>query len=265
MIQANERADPSQTRVEPLPDDPAGLGDRPTQDEVLAVIAHELRNPLAAIRNALHVYYQKCDDATLEWFLLVLEHQTQHMGHIIDELLEFSRMVSRKDKLQIKLVDIAKVVNLAVETVQPTFDELEQVLAVTLPQKPVLIEVDPNRLWQVLTNLLMNAAKYTERGGQILLTAEPDGANIVIRVEDMGIGIAADALPHIFKLRWQSSRAAGHAGGGLGIGLALVQKLVELHGGSVSAASAGPGKGSEFVVRLPISSTQPRITPTCPN
>lgn len=235
--------------------DRENLESRPSdckKDEFLALLGHELRNPLAAIRNALQVCRRCGDDTAMrEWVRGVLERQTDQMIHLIEKLLEFSRITHGKARLQKRPVDLAQMVNMAVETVRPRIDERGQLLAVTLPPGPVTLEADPTLLQQALTNLLVNAVKYTGPGGDIWLTVEHVGDDIVFRVCDSGIGIASDVLPHVFDLFWQSSRTADHSEGGLGIGLALVRQIVALHGGSVRAVSDGLGKGSEFVVRLP--------------
>ncbi len=181
----------------------------------------------------------------------VVERQTDHMGCLIDKLLNFSRIRQGKAKLRKQQLDLAHVVNAAVDTVQSSIEGQGHALEITLAPVPMPLDADPILLEQVLTNLLMNAAKYTDRGGRIWLTARPEGNNLVIRVRDNGIGIEADALQQVFDLFRQSPRTAEQAAGGLGLGLALVRQIVEMHGGSVSAASDGPGKGSEFVVRLP--------------
>jgi signal transduction histidine kinase len=251
MVAANEKVQQSPT-PEPAAEFPILEEVGSKEDELLALVGHELRGPLAAIRNAVAVLSRKGDDAaTREWVQGVLDRQTRQMSSLIEEMLDLSRFSRGKGRLEQRLVDLRHVVPLAIETVRPCIDERGHVLVVVLPPGPVTVKADPIRLAQVVSNLLGNAAKYTDRGGRIELTVLPEGDEVVIRVRDNGIGIAPEVLPHVFDLFCQSPRAAGRAAGGLGIGLALVRQLVEMHGGSVSASSAGPGQGSEFVVRLP--------------
>jgi signal transduction histidine kinase len=232
--------------------------DRHTND-FLAELGHELRSPLAAICNALQVLALDGDDAALRVSVLgLMERQTQCMGRLIDGLMEVSRIEHGKIHLRQEPVDLAACVARAVETVRSSFDARGHQFEVTLPPGPVSVNADSGRLEQVLKNLLNNAAKYTEPGGRIWLTAEARASDVVLRVRDTGIGIDREMLPHVFESFWQVERTRDHSEGGLGIGLALVRKLVEMHGGSVSANSPGLGRGSEFVVRLPLAST-PRV------
>ncbi len=219
--------------------------------EFLAVLGHELRSPLAAIRNALRVLEQQGDDAvTREWVRTLMERQTQCIGRLVEDMLEISRIEHGKIQLRKQPLDLAQALARAVETVRASIEGRGHQLEVALPPEPVALDADPDRLEQVLTNLLNNAAKYMEPGGRIWVTAEVQSGDVVLRVRDSGIGIAPDMLPHIFDPFWQVERTVDHSQGGLGIGLALVRKLVEMHGGSASAYSAGLGRGSEFVVRL---------------
>jgi PAS domain S-box-containing protein len=230
------------------------------KDAFLAVLAHELRNPLAPMRNALHLMRlagarrQALDEARG-----VMERQVKQMVRLIDDLLDLSRISRGKIQLRKERVELSAAVDAAVESSRPLIDSAGHTLTVALPPEPVVLEADPTRLAQVLANLLNNAAKYTEPGGRINLSAERPGEQVVIRVKDTGVGIPPEALPRIFEMFTQVDRSPGRAQGGLGIGLSLVRGLVELHGGSVSAHSEGPGKGSEFVVRLPAlpARTQP--------
>jgi CheY-like chemotaxis protein len=182
---------------------------------------------------------------------LMAERQLQHMVRLVDDLLDVSRIMRGKIELRKQPVDLTEVIARAVETVQPALDAHGQHLEVALPPGPLPLEADPARLAQVLANLLHNAAKFSERGAPIWLTAERDGSAAVIRVRDVGAGIRADVLPHVFDLFVQGDQSLERTRGGLGIGLTVVRQLVELHGGTVTAASAGLGKGSEFTVRLP--------------
>jgi PAS domain S-box-containing protein len=222
------------------------------KDEFLAVLAHELRNPLAPVRNALQVMRLGRHDAGLvEQMRAMAERQVGYIAHLVDDLLDLSRISRGLLRLLKEPLDVAQPVQQAVEGVQPLVRERQVTLSVSLPAEPVYVEADPTRLQQVVGNLLTNAAKYTDPGGTILLSARQEGGDLVLRVRDTGIGIAADMLPKIFDLFVQAERRLDRSQGGLGIGLTLVRRLVEMHGGSVVASSAGPGQGSEFVVRLP--------------
>ena len=222
------------------------------KDEFLATLAHELRNPLAPIRNALHLMRQSDGDGPMEAERAMAERQVVHLARLIDDLMDVARISRGKIELHKEAVDLATVVGLAVETARTLIDERRHRLTVSLPDELIRLEADPTRLEQVLWNLLNNAAKYTEPGGQIALSAEREGGEVVLRVRDNGIGIEAAMLPPVFQMFLQVGEHREHAQGGLGIGLSLVRTLVEMHGGTISAHSGGPGKGSEFVVRLPV-------------
>jgi signal transduction histidine kinase len=220
--------------------------------EFLAELGHELRTPLAAICNALQVLALQGDDAVeRESVRGLMERQTQCIGRLVDGLLDVSRIEHGKIRLFKQRLDLAQSVSRAVETVRASLEARGQQIDVTLPPKPVALDADPGRLDQVLTNLLNNAAKYTEPGGRIGLTAEVQGGDVVLQVRDSGIGIDPEMLAHVFDPFWQVECTVDHSRGGLGLGLALVRKLVKMHGGSVNASSPGLGLGSEFVVRLP--------------
>jgi signal transduction histidine kinase/CheY-like chemotaxis protein len=222
------------------------------KDQFLAMLAHELRNPLAPLQNALHVMRLAGDKGPAsEQARAVAERQVQHMARLVDDLLDVSRITHDKIQLRKARVEVAAVVAGAVEATRPLVEARRHDLSVSLPTRPVWLEADPTRLEQVLVNLLTNAAKYTEPGGRIGLTAERDGDELVLRVRDNGVGIAPDMLAQVFEPFVQLERSQERSQGGLGIGLALVRSLVELHGGSIAAASAGPGQGSEFTLRLP--------------
>jgi PAS domain S-box-containing protein len=224
------------------------------KDEFLATLAHELRNPLAPIRNSLQILKMPGVDAgTVGRSRDMMERQVHHLVRLVDDLLDVSRVMRGKIELRRERVELASVVARAVETVQPLVDAQGHRLGVSLPDESLPLDADPVRLAQVVGNLLTNAAKYTEPGGHIRLTAEREGDEAVLRVRDDGIGIAPEVLPRVFDLFVQVDHAATRSQGGLGIGLTLVKNLVEMHGGSVDARSAGLGRGSEFVVRLPIS------------
>jgi len=222
------------------------------KDEFLATLAHELRNPLAPILSALELMrLRTADDPTLKGLMDAVERQTWHLARLVDDLLEVSRITRGKVRLRKEPLDLETVVARAVETSRPFIEARKHELSVSPPGEPVRLEADPIRLEQVLINLLNNAAKYTDPGGRIWLTWAREGGEAVVRVRDTGIGIPPEMLSRIFDLFTQVDRSLDRAQGGLGIGLTLVRNLIEMHGGAVSADSAGPGRGSEFVVRLP--------------
>ncbi|HEX4613148.1 MAG TPA: ATP-binding protein [Urbifossiella sp.] len=222
------------------------------KDEFLAMLAHELRNPLAPIRSSLEILrLTGIDDPVARKSRDVIDRQVGQLTRLVDDLLEVARISSGKIQLRLERVDVAAAVTQAVETARPGVDAKGHHLSVTLPPAPLWVEADPTRLAQVIGNLLNNAAKYTEGGGRIWVTAAREGAEAVVRVRDTGVGIPPDMLGTVFDLFTQADRSIDRAQGGLGIGLALVKRLVAMHGGRVAAASGGPGQGSEFVVRLP--------------
>jgi CheY-like chemotaxis protein len=224
------------------------------KDEFLAMLAHELRNPLAPIRNAVQVLrLLGGPEPNMQRSREMIERQVKHLTRLVDDLLDVSRITTGKIKLQRERVDLAAVVNRAVESCRPLIDANHHHLSVSLPDEPVPLLADPTRLEQVFANLLNNAAKYTERGGALALAAERQGDEVLVRVRDNGFGIPARVLPHVFDLFAQADRTLDRSQGGLGIGLTLVRTLAEMHGGGVTAHSEGPGKGSEFVVRLPVA------------
>jgi PAS domain S-box-containing protein len=223
------------------------------KDEFLATLSHELRNPLAPVRHAVQLLHLKAPPAPeVKWALDVIDRQMHQMVRLIDDLLDVSRITRNKLDLRKERVGLADVVRSAVETSRPHLDAGGQELTVVVPPRPVYVDGDPVRLAQAIANLLNNAAKYTDRGGRIWLTAERQGSDAVVTVRDTGIGIPANMLPRIFEMFTQVDHALSRAQGGLGIGLHLVKRLLELHGGSITAYSAGPGKGSEFMIRLPV-------------
>ncbi len=223
------------------------------KDEFLATLAHELRNPLAPIRNALHLMAHPSEDRKAhEAERAMAERQVVHLARLIDDLMDVARIARGKIELHKEVVDLATIVRQAVESARPLIDGRRHRLTVSLPEGPTRLEGDPTRLEQVLWNLLNNAAKYSEPGGAIELVAERDGGEVVVLLRDTGIGIAPEMLPRVFDIFVQVEGHKGHAQGGLGIGLSLVRTLVQMHGGSISARSEGPGTGSEFVVRLPL-------------
>jgi two-component system CheB/CheR fusion protein len=223
------------------------------KDEFLATLAHELRNPLAPLRNAVHILATKAPPIReVQWVREIIDRQVHQMTRLVDDLLDVSRISRGKVEMRKERTDLIAVINYALEASKPLIEKWGHELIVRLTPGPVSLEGDPARLAQVLSNLLNNAAKYTEQGGKISVAVECEGRVAVIRIKDTGIGIPPDMLPRIFDMFMQLDRSLERARGGLGIGLSLVQKLVNLHGGTVTAFSDGPGQGSEFVVRLPL-------------
>jgi len=227
------------------------------KDEFLATLAHELRNPLAPVRYAVKALDLKATASPeLRWALDVIERQTQHMARLIDDLLDVSRISRNTLELRKETVELRAVINAALEASRPFIEKNRQELIISIPSEPIYLDADAIRLAQVFSNLLNNASKYSklpEGGGDILLGAEIDGTNVVVTVSDSGIGIAPSMLSKIFEMFTQVGQSIGQSEGGLGIGLALAKRFVELHGGTIEARSAGLGKGSEFRVRLPMS------------
>ncbi len=225
------------------------------KDEFLAMLAHELRNPLAPVRSALQVLKRAGTDlAIAERARETMERQVEYMVRLVDDLLDVSRIMRGKIELRREPVELATALARAVETCQPAIDAEGHELTVCLSAEPLWLDGDLVRLGQVIGNLLHNAAKYTERGGQIWLVGERRGDHALVRVRDTGIGIAPEMLPKIFEMFMQADRRTKNAQGGMGIGLTLVRSLVEMHGGVVEAHSEGLGQGSEFVVVLPVLS-----------
>ena len=222
------------------------------KDEFLATLAHELRNPLAPIRQAALISKAPtATDAQKRWSHDVIDRQVQHMSLLLDDLLDISRVTRGTLALRMQATELATVIESAVETARPTIDMKRHALSVDIPPEPVHFTADPLRVAQVLSNLLTNAAKYTDPEGQIRVTAHYDDENVEIVVADSGIGISASALPRVFNMFSQVHSTTDRSEGGLGIGLSLARGLIELHGGSIEASSAGLGCGSEFTVCLP--------------
>jgi signal transduction histidine kinase/CheY-like chemotaxis protein len=236
------------------------------KNEFLGMLAHELRNPLAPILNSVEVLrmLQPADAPDRPSGLSpaattmsvtrardIIERQVRQMVRLVDDLLDLTRIAAGKIQLRRTTFDLAEAVAQAIQTTAPLYESQQHQLAVHLPTEPLRLEADEARVVQVLVNLLTNAAKYTDRGGQIILTGSREDGEAVLRVRDNGIGIEPTLLPRIFDLFMQTDRALDRSQGGLGIGLSLVRSLVELHGGRVEAFSDGPSMGSEFVVRLP--------------
>jgi CheY-like chemotaxis protein len=223
------------------------------KNEFLAMLAHELRNPMAPIRNAVAIL-RAPDLASQQrvWGLDVVERQVQQLVRLVDDLLDVSRITSGKIQLKLQPVQVSEVVAAAIETSRPLIESLRHDLQLDITPEPLWVKGDFARLTQVLANLLNNAAKYTEPGGRIVVTLERCGDDAVVRVTDTGIGIRPESLATIFELFAQADRTLDRAQGGLGVGLTLVQRLVELHEGSVQASSLGAGRGAEFMVSLPL-------------
>ena len=222
------------------------------KNEFLAMLAHELRNPLAPIRNAVHLLCMPDrGQAKLDWAVDVLERQTQQLVRLVDDLLDVARITQGRILLKLAPVDVAKVVGVAVEMSRPLIKAREHELTVTVPSAPLAVHGDYARVAQILANLLNNAAKFTEPKGRIVLGVEEDGAEVVFRVRDSGIGIPGNMFGPIFELFTQADRSLDRTQGGLGIGLTIVRRLVDMQGGSIQVYSGGAQQGSEFVVRLP--------------
>jgi CheY-like chemotaxis protein len=223
------------------------------KDEFLAVLAHELRNPLAPIRNAIEVLQMTEPHAPeLQWASGIIDRQMDHLTRLVDDLLDVSRITRDRLELRKERVELAEVVRAAIETSRPGIVARGHELSVTQLSESVIVEADPTRLAQVFGNLLNNAAKFSEPNSRIVISVERQDGDVLVRVRDWGNGIDEIMLPKIFELFSQLQPSLERDRGGLGIGLALVKRLVEMHGGSVHASSEGVGKGSEFVVRLPV-------------
>lgn len=222
------------------------------KDEFLATLAHELRNPLAPIRNALQILRLSTDPEVHEQSRSLMQRQLDQIVRLVDDLLDVSRISTGKLELRKEQVNLKEVVTSAAEASRPLIDRMGHTLAITIPKQTLTVDADPARLGQVFVNLLNNAAKYMDRGGRIWLAVERQGSDVLVSVKDTGVGIATDQLTGIFQMFSQVQSSLGRSQGGLGIGLTLVKRLVELHGGRIEPHSDGPGKGSEFVVRLPL-------------
>jgi PAS domain S-box-containing protein len=222
------------------------------KNEFLAMLAHELRNPLAPICNALHLMKMPgAESPLIDEARAMMERQTHQLVRLVDDLLDVSRIIRGNIELRKEHLDVAAAVTRAIETAHPVIDAHGHQLNVSLPDRPVYVEGDLIRLAQVIANLLTNAAKYTETAGRIRLAVERDNGHAIVRVSDSGVGIPAELLPRIFDVFVQGDRSLARSQGGLGIGLTLVKRLVEMHDGTIAVSSAGLGQGSEFVIRLP--------------
>ena len=224
------------------------------KDEFLAMLAHELRNPLAPILNALQLLRMKPSASQSQWAQEVIQRQLASLTRLVDDLLDVSRITRGKITLTREPVEVATLINRAVETIQPLMQERDHALILQVAPESLLVSGDSTRLTQALGNVLGNAAKYTDRGGRIELFCARHGTDVEIRVRDNGIGIPAELLPRIFDLFTQVDRTSNYSSSGLGIGLALVRRIIEMHGGRIIAQSAGAGGGSEFVLHLPLYS-----------
>jgi PAS domain S-box-containing protein len=223
------------------------------KDQFIALLAHELRNPLAPLRNGLQVIRLAGTDTTaIVQAREMMDRQLSHMVRLVDDLLDISRVSQNKMELRRSRVLLKDVISSAVETARPAIEEAGHELNISLAPEPVYLDADLTRLAQVFSNLLNNSAKYTERGGRIWLAVERQDGDVIVSVRDTGLGIPANDLPRIFDMFSQVDRSIERSTGGLGIGLALVKGLVEMHGGTVTATSEGQGKGSTFVVKLPV-------------
>lgn len=226
-------------------------GDR-RKDEFLATLGHELRNPLGAINNALALLRSEQEQTPAQRRAQALiDRQVRRMMRLVDDLLDVSRARHGHLRMRRERMDLRATVSNAIETLGSEANDRRQQLSIALPKEPVWLHADPERLEQVFVNLLANASRYTNAGGKIAVSMHLRDGHAVVRLRDTGIGIAPEAVPHIFDLYRQADGANPRSQAGLGIGLALVRQLVRLHGGTVSVASAGPGQGSEFTVRLP--------------
>jgi PAS domain S-box-containing protein len=263
VVQCNIRDITERSRLQRLTEEQAvALADLDKRkDEFLAMLSHELRNPLAPILNASLLLrlqsnrnrLQGIENPVIHQSAIIIERQVGQLARIVDELLEVSRITTGRIQLQKERIALGVVVENAVATVHSLIDQRKHEITVSLPTQPIWLNADPARLEQVVVNLITNAAKYTDQGGHIWLTLQQEGEEAVLRVRDTGVGIAPEVLPRIFDLFTQAERSLDRSQGGLGIGLALVQRLVEMHGGTVTASSV-LGQGSEFIVRLPVVS-----------
>jgi PAS domain S-box-containing protein len=223
------------------------------KDVFLSTLSHELRNPLAPLINAVQLIRLTADRPELDQLLKIIERQIAHLRRLVDDLLDMSRAGAGKIDLKKETVSIEEVIGAAVESLRPFVRERRHTLDVLFPSAPILVEADRERLEQVFVNLIQNAAKYTPEGGRIWIKGSTEGPEAVVRVQDSGIGIPHEMLPRIFELFTQVESSRPQSQGGMGIGLSLVKSLITLHDGSVQVHSDGEGKGSEFTVRLPLT------------
>ncbi|MHC5544585.1 sensor histidine kinase, partial [Singulisphaera rosea] len=223
------------------------------KDEFLATLAHELRNPLAPIRNGLQILRMEMPHGELAQTLSMMDRQLRHITHLVDDLMDVARVSSGKVALRLERILLQEIVDAAVETSRQAIESAGHELTLRMTNETLLVDADRTRLVQVLANLLNNAAKYTPQGGRIMVSILRDRAQAVIRVADTGVGIPPEMLPKIFDMFTQVGTSLERSQGGLGIGLTLVKRLVEMHGGTVAAASSGDAEGSTFTVRVPLA------------
>jgi signal transduction histidine kinase/CheY-like chemotaxis protein len=239
----------------------AALRDSDRQkDQFMAVLAHELRNPLAPIRNGLQVLRYRHDETTVEQVRQLLGRQVGHLARLVEDLLEAARVKAGKTVLRRELLDLARLARYTVSDEAPAFDAAGLVLAVEAPETPVWVSADWTRLSQVVGNLLQNALKFTDRGGRVSVAVRTDGSSAELSVRDTGVGIRSELLPCLFIPFMQADQGLARSRGGLGLGLALVKGLAELHGGTVAAESGGEGLGATFTVRLPLAREPAAVT-----
>jgi len=231
------------------------------KDEFLATLSHELRNPLAPLRNSLHLLRLGGNERASAGIHEMMERQVNHLVRLVDDLLEMSRISRGTFELRRERIEVSAVVRHALETSGPSLQEAGHRLVVSLPEEALWVDGDPVRLSQILANLLNNAARYTEAGGEVHIQARREDGSALISVRDNGIGIAPDAIARIFEMFNRGTQAGRSPEGGLGVGLALARKLAEMHGGSVTAHSDGPARGSEFVVRIPLAPAKREAAP----
>jgi signal transduction histidine kinase/CheY-like chemotaxis protein len=234
------------------------------KDEFLATLAHELRNPLAPIRFALEALKVDTPRATAARARDVIERQVGQLVRLVDDLLDVSRITANKIQLRREPLDVARLMTLAVESITPLATAADQTLDLQAPATPILVNGDSARLVQVFTNVLQNAVKFTPRGGHIWFTADQQGSEAVVRIRDTGVGIAPDVLPRVFDMFHQVEPVLDRTTGGLGIGLTLARRLVEMHEGQIGVRSPGPGQGTEVEIRLPITTVAATAVPTEP-
>ena len=228
-------------------------GERQT-NEFLAMLAHELRNPLSPIQSALDVAKLKPDDLdTAKWAQDIIARQTRQLSRLVDDLLDVSRVTRSKISLKRELLDLRDSVDGVIQSLRPAIDARRLSVAVALPEEPVIVNVDPTRMAQVLSNILGNAIKYTPDGGNISVRASASDGLASLAIADDGIGMAADLVPRVFDLFVQGDRALDRREGGLGVGLTIAKRLIDLQGGTLTAASDGPGTGSSFTLGLPLA------------
>jgi signal transduction histidine kinase/ActR/RegA family two-component response regulator len=225
------------------------------KDQFLALLAHELRNPLAPILTAAAVVRRAGAPPAIERSLGIVERQAAHLARLLDDLLDVSRITQGTIELRRERVALDRAIGHALETTRPQIEAMGHVVSLSQPPAPLHVDADPTRLEQILVNVLNNAVKYTSPKGSIAVGVAEEDGEAVLKIRDTGIGISPDILPRIFDLFTQGDQSLAHTTGGLGIGLSLVRRLAELHGGRVSAHSDGPGRGSEFTIRLPLSPT----------